>query len=301
MNNSMGSMAATQPRQFEAQESIHAEPGLGGARLLEFHDQAWFPEILRDSVTDALQFIFGLGGVYRSVVPLLRKAMEQSGSQRIVDLCSGGGGPWLWLNRFFRSDSGSPIKICLTDKFPNAQAYREASEESGGQISYEEKGVDALTVHAKLPGFRTIFGSFHHFTPEQAVSILQNAVDSGEGIGVFEAAKRHPLNILSVAIMPIAGLLTAPFTRPFRWSRLFWTYIVPVIPFVLYFDGVMSCLRAYSQTELRRLVAQVKADDFVWEIGEQKEGLARITYLMGYPREPRSAERHPSKHPLHEL
>jgi hypothetical protein len=293
MNNSTGSIAATQPRQFDAQDRINAHRTLGGKRLLEFHDQAWFPELLRDRVTDALQFIFRLGGVYRSVVPLLRRAMERAGSERILDLCSGGGGPWLWLNRFFQADDGAPVEICLTDKFPNSEAYREASEQTQGQITYAEKGVDALAVHAELPGFRTIFGSFHHFTPDQAVGILQNAADSGQGIGVFEAAKRHPLTIAMTTIMPIAGFLTAPFTRPFRWSRLFWTYIVPVIPFVLYFDGVMSCLRAYSQAELRRLVAQVKADNFVWEIGEQKEGLARITYLIGYPREPRSAE-HPS-------
>jgi hypothetical protein len=39
--------------------------------------------------------------------------------------------------------------------------------------------------------------------------------------------------------MPLAGFLTAPFIRPFRFSRLFWTYVITVIPFVLFFDGVV--------------------------------------------------------------
>jgi hypothetical protein len=34
-----------------------------------------------------------------------------------------------------------------------------------------------------------------------------------------------------------------PWIRPFRWSRLLWTYVVPIIPAVLLFDGIVSCLR----------------------------------------------------------
>ena len=143
--------------------------------------------------------------------------------------------------------------------------------------------MDAAALPAELTGFRTIFTSFHHFTPDEAVAILQNAADDGQGIGVFEAAKRDPLTILLTVLMPLAGFLTAPFARPFRISRLFWTYIIPVIPFVLFFDGVVSCLRAYSQKELSLLAAQVKADNYVWQIGEQSGGLAPVTFLVGYP------------------
>jgi O-antigen/teichoic acid export membrane protein len=100
---------------------------------------------------------------------------------------------------------------------------------------------------------------------------------------VFEAAKRDPLTILSTVLMPLAGLLTAPFARPFRISRIFWTYVIPVIPFVLFFDGVVSCLRAYSQKELSVLVAQVRAENYVWQIGERSGGLAPVTFLIGYP------------------
>jgi hypothetical protein len=84
--------------------------------------------------------------------------------------------------------------------------------------------------------------------------------------------------------MLLAGFLTAPFARPFRISRLFWTYIIPVIPLVLFFDGVVSCMRAYSQKELSLLVALVRADNYVWQIGEKTGALVPITFLIGYPR-----------------
>lgn len=282
MTISTGTASAAANQKIDVGEFIGAGRSFGGARFFEFHDQKWFPKVLRDGVTDALQYILSLGGIYRPIVPRLNEAMEVTGAERMVDLCSGGGGPWLWLYRLLRV-SGKRVEICLTDKFPNIAAFENARQQTEGQITFHKGSVDAASLPRELTGFRTIFTSFHHFTPEQAVAILQNAADNGQGIGVFEAAKRDPLRILLTILMPLAGFLTAPFTRPFRVSRLFWTYILPVIPFVLFFDGVVSCLRAYSQKELSLLAAQVKTKNYVWEIGEQSGALAPVTFLIGYP------------------
>jgi hypothetical protein len=284
---SAGPADAAANEKIDVGKFICKERSFGGARFFEFHDQKWFPKSLRDGVTDALQFILSLGGIYRPIVPILNKAVEASGAARIVDLCSGGGGPWLWLYRLLRVGNGRYIngqsmEVCLTDKYPNIEAFENARRKTGGQITFYSGFVDAASLPRELSGFRTIFTSFHHFTPDEAVAILQNAADDCQGIGVFEAAKRAPLTILLTLLMPLAGILTAPFARPLRISRLFWTYFIPVIPFVLFFDGVISCLRAYSQKELWLLAAQVKAKNYAWQIGE-RSGLAPVTFLVGYP------------------
>jgi hypothetical protein len=280
---STGPVSAAANEKINVGQFICKGRSFGGARFFEFHDQKWFPKNLRDGVTDALQFILSLGGIYRPIVPLLSEAVEATGAERIVDLCSGGGGPWLWLYRLLRVENERSVQVCLTDKYPNIAAFENARQKTGGQITFYPGFVDAASLPRELSGFRTVFTSFHHFTPEEAVAILQNAADDGQGIGVFEAAKRDPLRILLTVLMPLAGFLTAPFARPFRISRLFWTYVIPVIPFVLFFDGVISCLRAYSQKELSLLAAQVKAENYVWQIGERSGGLAPITFLVGFP------------------
>jgi hypothetical protein len=72
---------------------------------------------------------------------------------------------------------------------------------------------------------------------------------------------------------------------PLRWSRLLWTYLIPVIPFVLFFDGLISCLRAYSLGELQEMTSGLEGGGYRWEIGEKTGGLlpVRITYLIGCP------------------
>ncbi|MGH7607197.1 MAG: class I SAM-dependent methyltransferase, partial [Gemmatimonadales bacterium] len=101
--------------------------------------------------------------------------------------------------------------------------------------------VDARAVPAALDGFRTLFTSFHHFRPAEARAILADAVARRQGIAIFEAVRRAPLDIALVAFTGLAMLAAAPFIRPFRWSRLAWTYLPPVLPLVGTFDGIVSC------------------------------------------------------------
>jgi len=128
-----------------------------------------------------------------------------------------------------------------------------------------------------------MFTSFHHFSPEEARAILQNAADAGEGIGIFEITRRAPSTIGLMFSWVVMLFVCTPWIRPFRWSRLLWTYLIPIIPLVLLFDGVVSCLRTYRPQELHEIVEQLTASEYQWEIGEQASGRAPITYLIGYP------------------
>jgi hypothetical protein len=112
--------------------------------------------------------------------------------------------------------------------------------------------------------------------------VLVDAVAREEGIGVFECAERSLLMVLLVAIAtPIRVLVVTPFIRPFRWSRLLWTYLIPVIPIVLWFDSIVSVLRVYSVEELRDLT--VGLNGYQWDIGRVRSGKLPITvtYLVG--------------------
>ncbi len=259
-------------------------------QFIEFHDQPWFPSLLRDYVTDALQFGFNLFQVYAPVGPLLQRTMESTGSRSIVDMCSGAGGPWLDLgldlSRKLDSHTGNAqaLQICLTDKYPNLGAFEKVRAASEGRIRFYPGSVDATNVPLELKGLRTMFTAFHHFLPDAGRAILQDAVDAGEGIGVFEIARRAPSTIGLTFAFVLALFVCTPWIRPFRWSRLLWTYLLPIIPFVLLFDGVVSCLRTYRPQEMLEMVDRLTANDYQWDAGELATRFVPITYLIGYPR-----------------
>jgi len=254
-------------------------------RLFEIHDQEWFPQFLRDEFVDGLQMILDVTNTYQPIAKLLRKRLEQCGAERVLDLCSGAGGPWPSLVRDFESSGAKLSEVLLTDKYPPTKMLGIRESASASKIHFHAHSVDATQIPEHLDGFRTLFSSFHHLKPDEARGLLQDCASRGRGIAIFEAPARRAITLLSLLLIPPAAWLFVPFRRPFRWSRLLWTYLIPVIPFVLFFDGLISCLRSYSPAELQEMTKGLATDDYRWEIGEKSGGLLplRVTYLVGCP------------------
>jgi hypothetical protein len=254
-------------------------------RLFEIHEQTWFPQFLREQVVDGLQMILDVMGTYEPIAQLLRKRLEECGSERVLDLCSGAGGPWPSLMRHFELHSVKPPEVLLTDKYPSTTKLRDLNSPIANRMHFFRHSVDATRIPGYLYGFRTLFSSFHHLNPEDARSLLQDSVSRRQAIGIFEAPAGHTLTLLSLLFIPTSAWLFVPFRRPFRWSRLLWTYLIPIAPLVLLFDGLISCLRAYSPEELKEMTRGLGGNRYRWEIGEEAGGLlpVRITYLIGSP------------------
>lgn len=258
--------------------------------LFEFEDLAWFPKTLRNGTTDFLRFVSMRFDLFKPVTGLLEKALERSGQQTIVDLASGGGGAWGKLaprlvQRFPR------LKVHLTDWYPNPEGLSMVATRFPDIFVVEEEPVDARAVPRALPGLRTQFLSLHHFRTEDVRAILQNAVDGRQPIAIFEAQKRDWGHLLKFALAPVLFLLVTPWIRPFRWSRLLFTYLIPLIPLATLWDGCVSVLRTYDAEELRRIIQSLKrTESFEWEIGETASRFATIPYLLGCPRDGRASD-----------
>lgn len=255
--------------------------------LFEFEDQEWFPETIRNGITDFLQFAVSVSDLYRPFAHRLESAVRITQASRIIDLCSGGGGPWIELEKHVEIIRERQIPILLTDYYPNEEAFRGINDRPDSNVRAALQSVSAMDVPNDLKGFRTLFSSFHHFKPADASSILEDAVRKGQGIAIAESTQRHPLLILYMLIVPLIVLLATPFIKPFRLSRLFWTYLLPLIPLAVMFDGIVSCLRTYSPDELIGLVRNIdKSNSYHWEAGVEKVfGLpVGVVYLIGFPR-----------------
>ncbi len=248
--------------------------------LFEFEDLHWFPAFLRNYVTDFLQFLSNKTKLYKSVIPIIKKGLEQSGTNQIIDLGSGGGGGLIWLNSALKEDIPD-LKITLTDYYPNISAF-EFTKKQADNFDFLEKPVDARNVPIGLKGLRTQFLSLHHFREDDAKQILQNAINTNSSIAIFEAQERSISSILAMLLSPVSVLLTTPFIRPFKPERIIFTYIIPVVPLVVLWDGIVSSFRTYSVKEMNELVNKLNdKDKYNWDIGKVKSGPGVILYLLG--------------------
>jgi hypothetical protein len=255
------------------------------AQLIEIEDQPWCPRSLRDAVTDYLGFVLERFAPYAAAAPLLVRVLDQLGETRIVDLCSGGGGPWPDLLRRLKAAQPS-VCVRLTDYYPNRDAFARLEQRGSGAVETWREPVDAAAVPAEMEGLRTVFTAFHHFRPQAARAILADAVRHRRAIAIFETTSRSMWALAGMPLFALGAWIFTPFIRPFRWSRLVWTYLVPVVPLVIWFDATMSCLRTYTPAELRELSEGLAAPGYDWEVGTRRAWPlpTSLTYLIGSPR-----------------
>ncbi len=218
--------------------------------------------------------------MYQPIVPIINKGLESSKASSIIDLASGGGGGFVWLNSELIK-TRPELKIKLTDYFPNIPAF-EYTAKQAANFEYVSESVDARNVPVHLKGLRTQFLSLHHFKPDDARLILQNAVDSNQPIAIFEAQERSLPSLLAMFFSPLTLILVTPFIRPFKIGRIIFTYLIPVVPLFVWWDGIVSSLRTYSIEEMSELVKSVRNhESYSWDIGKIKSGPGIVLYLMG--------------------
>jgi hypothetical protein len=130
-----------------------------------------------------------------------------------------------------------------------------------------------------------MFASFHHFRPEAARAILRDAFEQRRPICIFEGTSRTPGAIASAVLIPFLVLVLTPLVKPVSWVQIFFTYLVPILPLVIFWDGLVSQLRTYSVEELEELTRDLESPEYQWEAGliEIPRLPAGVPYLVGRP------------------
>ncbi|OCF34743.1 hypothetical protein I316_03787 [Kwoniella heveanensis BCC8398] len=226
---------------------------------------------------------------------------------RIVDFCSGAGGPLGHIERRInqqrRKEALQPVQFILSDIHPPLSTWKHrygsqsiydlnsppssssAGHDSSGSslasasgLSYIPESIDATSSPPSLSAqrhLRTFFLSFHHFNNELARGVLVDAMRNSEGIAIFELQSCDVGSLVMIAMLgPLSWLIT-PFTRP-SLAILFFTYIIPLIPLILVIDGWISVYRTRSTphilhlANLASLSLALEGDDephWKWEYG----------------------------------
>jgi hypothetical protein len=272
-------------RKPEPTASALAWSPLPRLHLFEFHERDWFPGSLRNAITEILRVLGVQLRIHEVIAPVLERVLEESKSDRIIDLCSGAGGPILAIQQQFER-SNRRISVLLTDKFPNREALRIAERVSCGLAKGLETPIDATRVPEDLCGVRTLFNAFHHFKPEGARGILQDAFQSRQPIAIFESTERSLFNTFSnFALSFLTMLVLMPRMRAKRLDWWFFTYLVPLLPAAFGWDGFVSCLRSYTASEFALLIEGLTDESYAWSSGRLPvpRSPTHINYFVGMP------------------
>ncbi len=258
--------------------------------LFEFEDFSWCPVFFRKYLTNYLRSMHRVLKTHEVIAPLLERALRETKEQSIIDLCSGSGGPIVDAVRLASQNLEGPVRVTMTDLYPNPEAIQRTKEENDPTVVYLESRIDAANVPADLEGIRTMICSFHHMPPTVAKAILTDCFQKRKGLCIFEISDNSAPNFLWWIPLPIGFILTllmTPFVRPLSLGQLFFTYIIPIMPIMIAWDGAASNARTYTKEDLLQLIREANLEDesYRWEIEPvTKKGVpGKMLYLLGLP------------------
>lgn len=259
-------------------------------QLFELEDLRWFPNWIRTSMTRMITVIHGWLRTPHHVAEILADVLERSGRRRVVDLCSGDGGPMPEVLTKLRDDHElNDIEMVLTDLYPNRDAAERIDRRNDSGMRYQLAPVD---VGDEIPHsgecVRTMICSFHHMPPPKALGILRSAMSAGDPLLIYEisdnSAPPKYLWWIGLPLNFLFGLVVAGFARPMKWSHFVFSFLIPVIPACFAWDGAVSNARTYTLSDIDSLLSQLGQNDhYRWTTGIVKAKPANHLYLVGMP------------------
>ncbi|KAI1265387.1 hypothetical protein F5Y18DRAFT_50924 [Xylariaceae sp. FL1019] len=181
----------------------------------------------------------------------------------------------------------------LTDIHPNISSWTKAVKKSS-HITFVPEPVDASNVSPNLLNghvskdkkvFRLFNLAFHHFDDNLAGKVLEDTIETSDGFGIFELQSR---DLPSLAACVLFGFVAWIFTLFLYWwnpPMLLFGFCIPIVPFVLFFDGVISALRTRTFSEVDQLFHTCSKNGSDWELRSGTETflwpVGRMTWIIG--------------------
>jgi hypothetical protein len=247
--------------------------------MKELEDYPWFPDALRLQQMEFIGWTTSHMGVLNGAVTPYRIWKPEG---KIMDLCSGSGQPAIWMHP--KSGSGY---LELTDLHPSfLKTFPEGY--ASANVVLRTQPLDVLGTERRwmneASGY-TMYNAFHHFSAHQQKMIVSQLIQAEKPFFFVEILQPNLWSFLQIFLTTTLGeFILAPFIRPFRWSRLLFTYLLPVNLLTITFDGLVSVFRSQSKEEYQRRISSLATEEYEIKIYNKQSAFGtQLTIIEGVP------------------
>lgn len=224
-------------------------------QIFQFSSQSWYPEFMKRLMYEFMTWFVNLVHAAKPFMPVIEEGLNHSDTNHIVHL---------------DGKIGAEIET--------VQPYLKSG------ITLESQDVHAFRTESK--GLYLSVNSFHQLPEKKAVHVLQKVVNARQPVVIVEGNNDSLWQVVGMFFfVPLSVILFAPFVRPFRWERLVFTYLIPILPIMTSIDGFLALFKLYNPNDLIELTKQVDAPDYYWRAAKDDNNRGgKIMYLIGYPK-----------------
>lgn len=237
--------------------------------MRELEDNKWFPEVFRRHQMDFLSMLATKFKLYLAVTDDVNALLEKDTSNQGTDVCSGSGGPVLSLLHNHNT--------LLTDLYPPKERIKFPDH-----ITYYPQPIDITKELPPGEGLITMFNSIHHFSQEEQENILKKIGDSERPFLAAEILQPRLLTLVKVILTTTIGhWILVPLMKPFSFTRIFFTYLIPIHTITILIDGIISVFISKNKKYYMALVSRASTNKYSFIFKEVKGTFGPLYLIKG--------------------
>jgi len=225
-------------------------------RLTEFGDLNWVPHIYHYYLRIYSLFFIRFIGYDKMWAKQTEAFLKRVKAKSVIEYGSGSGEPLLRTVSKIKSPALKSLNYTMSDLRPLPEFVDKVNNHLPENFSYIKEPVDAST-HRPQKGQAVVFiNSFHHLPPETAKRVIKNNLENGNEMLILEYVRNSFLAHVSMVFGPLIVMLTVPFVVKLKHLpiAILFTYLIPIFPLMLLWDGLVSGLSAYNEKFFRNAI-----------------------------------------------
>jgi hypothetical protein len=224
--------------------------------LFEFMDQDWVRGGLRTTLREILEC--GNGPPFRNYYPWVAEEVQRiAAEERLTNLVEVGAGTAPITRTLARRRLPPDVHLTPSDINPDGPTLEELARQHPQCAPIYEPVDFAIPRDWPVRTLLYLSATFHHIPPEQRMSVLKTLKKSADRVVIFEPLRNTVPSMLFVFLSIVPALLIPLWyiRRPGVIRRFVWCWLIPIAPVMFWWDGLVSCLRMWSEREWRERFA----------------------------------------------
>lgn len=226
--------------------------------LFEFCDQSWVPSGARECLFEIMDACnSGLRSFNREVA---RSAIQTARDHQLATIIELGAGRGPVTSELTQHEDADGMRLVACDLAPNIAAFERLEQKFPNQVFPIYMPVDLTKTQVALNDAVLILaGVMHHIPFHLRVAVLRTLTETNSQIAIFEPLLRtwRSIFLATLSIFPALLLPVTFFQRPGKLRRILWCWLIPIVPFMFVWDGVVSCLRQWHIGEWQAAFAEL--------------------------------------------
>ncbi len=238
----------------------------------ECNDSPHCPQFIRESILEVLGQSIRDAGVYEKLAPRFIEFCAEAQVKDVLELGAGSGESTAVFLDAIRQTNQSPPHVYISDLFPMVEVMARTCKRFPGVLTPITEPVDIGDLGDVVShDMHMVLSAFHHLDTGVARVFLQKVQEQKSAVFIAEPFTNSLRAFVPLFLHGFTGLArNGVFSSRMRLVKFFFTFLIPLIPMCLLWDGLISMIRMYSEEEFMAVVASLpdSGQSYLWQYEE---------------------------------